>query len=155
MQSKSNISSTNGDILMKLRVHHRILVTYILCKFVEIPSVGYIVIAEVMSRTDGQRQYKPLYPRVRWGIKRTFRPELNYRKTRAQFEHFFISSNCRHVCCFNLRLQRLRYASLDCSLKLITSSTCGYNNNHLVTNAIDMMDNFSRKEVYLIVIIPE
>ena len=51
-QSNSNNSSKNGDILMKICVHHCTVVMYILYKFDEIPSVDYLVMAEDMSRTE-------------------------------------------------------------------------------------------------------
>ena len=55
-QLKSHNSSKNDDTLTKNRVHHRTMVIYILYKFDAIPFVGYLVMAEDMSWTDGQRQ---------------------------------------------------------------------------------------------------
>ena len=67
-QSKGNNSSITEDTLMKLSVHnHTMVIIYIQYKFHEIPSIGYLAMAEdgkTNGRTDGQYQtYIPLKAR--------------------------------------------------------------------------------------------
>ena len=45
-QSKGNNSSITEDIMMKLHVHNHAMVIYIQYEFHEIPSIGYLVMAE-------------------------------------------------------------------------------------------------------------
>ena len=54
MQSKRNNSSITSDILMKLHVHHHTIVLYIQYKFDEIPSIGYLVMAEDENWMEGR-----------------------------------------------------------------------------------------------------
>ena len=41
---------------MKLHLHNHTVVMYIQYKFHEMPSIGYLVMAEDGNQTDGQRQ---------------------------------------------------------------------------------------------------
>ena len=45
-QLKGDKSSITHDTLMKLHVHYQTMVTYIQYKIHEIPSIGYLVMAE-------------------------------------------------------------------------------------------------------------
>ena len=45
-QSNGDSSSITHDILLKLHVHNHTMVIYIQYKFLEIPSIGYLEIAE-------------------------------------------------------------------------------------------------------------
>ena len=45
-ENLDNNSSTTNDFLMKLYMHHHTMVIYTQCKFHEIPSIAYEVMAE-------------------------------------------------------------------------------------------------------------
>ena len=52
---------------MKLHVHHHTMVIYIQYKFDEIPSIGYVVMAED-GKTEGWGEPQTYIPPPRWGI---------------------------------------------------------------------------------------
>ena len=79
-QSKGNNSSITEDILMKIHTHNHTMVLFIQHKFHEIPSIGYLVMAEdgkTDGRTDGRKHRtegrtdnaKPIFLRLLRGIK--------------------------------------------------------------------------------------